>query len=64
MLTRADFDAAIKEVLRHYTRADRLLGSTLLETGIAAGGGPKEAQVARLQQVLADAARRPDNIRQ
>jgi TolB-like protein/Flp pilus assembly protein TadD len=56
MLSRADFDAAVREALRHYTRADRLLGSMLLETGIAAGGGPKGAQVARLQQVLADAA--------
>jgi hypothetical protein len=56
MLTRADFDVAVKEALRHYTRADLLLGSPLLETGIAAAGGPKGAQVARLQQVLAEAA--------
>jgi TolB-like protein/cytochrome c-type biogenesis protein CcmH/NrfG len=56
MLTRADFDVAVKEALRHYTRADRLLGNPLLQMGIAAGGGQKGAQVARLQQVLAEAA--------
>jgi TolB-like protein/cytochrome c-type biogenesis protein CcmH/NrfG len=56
MLTRADFDVAVKEALRHYTRADLLLGSPLLETRIAAGSGPKGAQVARLQQVLTDTA--------
>jgi TolB-like protein/cytochrome c-type biogenesis protein CcmH/NrfG len=56
MLTRADFDVAVKEALRHYTRADLLLGNPLLEMGIAAGGGQKGAQVARLQQVLAEAA--------
>jgi TolB-like protein/cytochrome c-type biogenesis protein CcmH/NrfG len=56
MLMRADFDVAVKEALRHYTRADLLLGNPLLEMAIAAGGGQREAQVARLQQVLAEAA--------
>jgi adenylate cyclase len=57
MLTRADFAVAVKEALRHYTRADLLLGSPLLETRITAGCSPKGPQVARLQQVLADAAK-------
>src|SRR6516164_9442555 len=56
MLTRTDFDVAVKEALRHYTRADLLLGNPLLETRIAAGHGPKAADVAYLQQILADAA--------
>ena len=55
MLTRADFDVAVKEALRRYTRADLLLESPLLETRIMAGGGPKGSHVGRLQQVLADA---------
>jgi TolB-like protein len=56
MLTRAEFDAAVKDALRHYTRADLLLGSPLLETRIAAARGPKPASVVKLQQVLAEAA--------
>src|SRR5262249_18020070 len=58
MLTRADFDAAVKEALRRYTRADLLLGSPLLETRIVAEGDPDGAHdVGRLQQVLGDAAK-------
>src|SRR5215469_16014076 len=56
MLTRADFDVAVKEALRHYSRADLLLGSRLLKTRIVAGRAAKAADVARLQHVLADAA--------
>jgi adenylate cyclase len=56
MLTRADFDVAVKDALHHYSRADLLLASRLLETRIVAGRGPKAADVARLQQVLTDAA--------
>jgi TolB-like protein/Flp pilus assembly protein TadD len=56
MLTRADFDAAVKDALRHYSRTDLLLGSRLLETRIVAGRAAKAADVARLQHVLADAA--------
>jgi TolB-like protein/Flp pilus assembly protein TadD len=56
MLTRAEFDAAVRDALRYYTRADLLLGSPLLETRIAAVRGPKPASVVKLQQVLAEAA--------
>ncbi|HEX4173342.1 MAG TPA: tetratricopeptide repeat protein [Acetobacteraceae bacterium] len=56
MLTRADFDVAVKEALRHYARADLLLGSPLLEMRIASGHGSKTADAAHLQAVLADAA--------
>jgi hypothetical protein len=56
MLTRAEFDAAVKDALRHYTRADLLIGSPLLETRIAAASGAKPASVVKLQQVLAEAA--------
>jgi adenylate cyclase len=56
MLTRADFDVAVKDALRQFTRADRLLGNPLLETRIATGRAPKAADVATLQQILTDAA--------
>ena len=56
MLTRAEFDAAVREALRHYTRADLLIGSPLLETRIVTARAPKPASVVKLQQVLAEAA--------
>jgi len=56
MLTRAEFDAAVKDALRHYTRTDLLIGSPLLATRIAAACGPKPASVVKLQQVLVEAA--------
>ncbi|HUA77309.1 MAG TPA: hypothetical protein VMA86_06530 [Acetobacteraceae bacterium] len=56
MLTRRDFDVAVKDALRHYTRADRLLENPLLGTGLATGHGARPASVAHLQQVLAEAA--------
>jgi adenylate cyclase len=56
MPTRADFDAAVKDALRHYARADLLLGSPLLEMQIASGHGSKTADVAHLQKTLVDAA--------
>ncbi len=56
MLTRADFDAAVKDALRHYTRADLLVRSPLLESRIATARGAKQASVTRLQQALAEAA--------
>ena len=37
MLTRADFDNAVNDALRHDMRADLLRGSPLLETPIAGG---------------------------
>ena len=56
MLTREDFDVAVKHALRHYTRVDLLLGSPLLEMRVGPGGGSKTADVAGLQQILANAA--------
>jgi TolB-like protein len=56
LLTRADFDAAVKDALRHYARADLLLGSPLLEMRLASGRASKAADVAGLQQILTDAA--------
>lgn len=56
VLTRADFDIAVKHALRHYSRADLLLGSPLLEMRIAAASGSKAADVVGLQQLLSDAA--------
>jgi TolB-like protein len=55
MLTRAEFNAALKDALGHYTRADLLIGSPLLGTRIAAARGAKLASVVKLQQVLAEA---------
>jgi adenylate cyclase len=55
MLTRADFGVAIRDALRHYTRADLLLGSPLLnQTAMERGG--KAPDVAGLQKTLAEAA--------
>lgn len=56
MLTRADFDLAVKGALRHYARADLLLSSPLLGMRIVSGHGSKTADVAHLQKALADAA--------
>jgi adenylate cyclase len=56
MLTRADFDAAVKDALRNYTRADLLVRSPLLQTRIATGREAKQATVPHLQQALAEAA--------
>ena len=56
MLTRPDFDVAVKDVLRRFTRVDLLLGSPLLEMRIATGRGSEAADVTRLQQILAEAA--------
>ena len=56
MLTRADFDNAVKDALRHYMRADLLLASPLLETQIAGGHETGPAKVAHLQRALATAS--------
>lgn len=56
MLTRTDFDVAVKYALRHYGRTDLLLGSPLLEMRIVSGHGSKSADAADLQKTLADAA--------
>jgi len=56
MLTRADFDVAVKDALRHYARVDLLLASPLLEMRIARGLGVKVADVAALRQILARTA--------
>lgn len=56
MLTRADFDVALKDALRHYSSADLLLGSPLLDMRIATGSRSKTADVAGLQQILTSAA--------
>jgi hypothetical protein len=56
VLTRPDFDNAVRDALRNYVRTELLLGSPLLEMRIASERGAKAADVARLQQILADAA--------
>lgn len=56
MLTRADFDLAVRDALRHYARADLLLGSPLLGMKSVSEGGSKTADVAHLQKAFVDAA--------
>jgi adenylate cyclase len=56
MLTRTNFDAAVKGALRHYTRADLLLRNPLLEMRLVSGHGSKTADAAHLQKALAEAA--------
>ena len=40
MLTRSDFESAIKVALRHYTRTDLLAGNALLHARVLSRGGP------------------------
>jgi hypothetical protein len=40
VLTRSDFDSAIKVALRHYTRTDLLAGNALLHARVLSRGGP------------------------
>ena len=56
VLTQADFAVAVKDALRHYTRADLLLGSPLLKTQIAGEHDTGPARVAHLQRALVEAA--------
>jgi adenylate cyclase len=56
MLTRGDFEVAVKDALRHYARADLLLGSRLLEARIVSGHRSIPADVTQLKKILAGAA--------
>jgi TolB-like protein/Flp pilus assembly protein TadD len=56
MLTRADFDVAVKYALRNYSRADLLLASPLLGTRIVATHGPEPRDAVHLQRTLAAAS--------
>ncbi len=56
VLTRADFDIAVKDALRCYTRTDLLSGNPLLHAAIATRRGTEPASAAQLRQVLAEAA--------
>ncbi|MBV9248593.1 MAG: hypothetical protein JO227_05025, partial [Acetobacteraceae bacterium] len=56
VLTRREFDTAVKDALRHYTRADLLAGNSLLHTEIATRHGSRPANVVQLRQMLAKAA--------
>ncbi len=56
MLTRADFDLAVRDALRQYARADLLLRSPLMGLRTISGHGSKTADVVHLQRALSDAA--------
>jgi TolB-like protein len=55
-MTRAEFDIAVRDALRHYTRTDLLVGNPLLHAQIIVRLGCRPATVPQLRQVLADAA--------
>ena len=56
MLTHAEFDIAVRDALRHYTRTDLLTGSPLLQTRIMARRGAEALTAQHLRQTLAEAA--------
>jgi hypothetical protein len=56
MLTRAEFDAAVRDALRHHARTDLMIGNPLVHTRIATLRGAGPANVAPVQQMLTEAA--------
>jgi hypothetical protein len=56
VLTRAEFDTAVRNALRHYSRADLLVGNPLFHMRIATGRGAEAASVASIQKMLNEAA--------
>ena len=56
VLTRAEFDTAVRAALRHYTRTDLMVGNPLMHTRIAAQRGAGPADMAPVQQMLTEAA--------
>ena len=54
--TRADFDIAVKDALRYYTRTDLLIGNPLLQTRLFTRQGSPTGDPQQLRQTLAEAA--------
>jgi TolB-like protein/Flp pilus assembly protein TadD len=57
VLTRSDFESAVKDALRHYTRTDLLAGNALLRTQLLTRGGPGAATPHGLKALLVETAK-------
>ena len=57
MLTRSDFDSAVKDALRHYTQADLLAENALLRTRLLTRCEPGAATPQALKALLAETAK-------
>ena len=57
MHTRSDFESAVKDALRHYTRADLLTGNALLNAQLLTRSDPGAARPTALRTLLAEAAK-------
>ena len=55
-LPRTEFNKAVKDALRHYTRADLLVGNGLLDTALMKQRGPTVARAQDLRVLLAETA--------
>ena len=57
MLTRSDFESAVKDALRHYTQADLLAGNALLHARVLVAPGTGPATPQTLRALLAETAK-------
>ena len=57
LLTRPDFESAVKDALRHYTQADLLAGNPLLCSRLLSRSGPNASTPQSLRTLLADTAK-------
>lgn len=56
VLTRSDFESAVKDALRHYTRTDLLAGNALLHAQLLTRVAPRTASPQALKTLLAETA--------
>jgi len=57
LLTRSDFESAVKDALRHYTQADLLAGNALLHASVLTCSRPRAATPQTLRALLAETAK-------
>lgn len=57
LLTRSDFESAVKDALRHYTQADLLAGNALLHSRLLTGSGSDATTPQTLRTLLAETAK-------
>jgi adenylate cyclase len=57
MLTRSQFESAVRDALRHYTQADLLANNGLLQARLLTDAGPGGAKVQALRTLLAETAK-------
>jgi TolB-like protein len=57
LLTRSDFESAVKDALRHYTQPDLLAGSALLRASVLTRSGPAAGTPQALRALLVETAK-------